>query len=81
MSDLNQAIGQAAGVVFAIVVNGEERNAKSGDTVADLLRALGLENGRVAIERNFEILPRAEWADTKIAAGDRYEIVQFVGGG
>jgi thiamine biosynthesis protein ThiS len=46
-----------------------------------LLVALGLENGRVAIERNLKILPRAEWATTEIAAGDRYEIVQFVGGG
>lgn len=71
----------AQGTAFTIVVNGEERSAKSGDTVADLLVALNLENGRVAIERNLQILPRAEWAETRIAAGDRYEIVQFVGGG
>jgi thiamine biosynthesis protein ThiS len=35
----------------------------------------------VAIERNLEIVPRPKWAETKVAAGDRYEIVQFVGGG
>ena len=81
MSEINQAAVQAAGAVFAIVVNGEQRNAKPGDTVADLLCDLGLENGRVAIERNLQILPRAQWEETKIAAGDRYEIVQFVGGG
>jgi thiamine biosynthesis protein ThiS len=72
---------EATGAVFALVVNGEQRSAKRGDTVADLLCALGLENGRVAIERNLQILPRAQWAETKLAAGDRYEIVQFVGGG
>lgn len=72
---------QATDAVFAIVVNGEQRHAKRGDTVADLLCALGLENGRVAIERNLQILPRAQWAETKVAAGDHYEIVQFVGGG
>ncbi|HWY44069.1 MAG TPA: sulfur carrier protein ThiS [Candidatus Sulfotelmatobacter sp.] len=72
---------QATGAVFAIVVNGEQRAAKPGDSVMDLLLALGLENGRVAIERNLQILPRAQWAETKLAAGDRYEIVQFVGGG
>jgi len=35
----------------------------------------------VAIERNLEILPRPKWPETRVAAGDRYEIVQFVGGG
>jgi thiamine biosynthesis protein ThiS len=71
----------AHGAALAIVVNGEERSVKAGDSVADLLVALGLENGRVAIERNLKILPRAEWPATRIAAGDRFEIVQFVGGG
>ncbi len=66
---------------FSIVVNGEERAANPGATVTDLLRELGLDSGRVAIERNLEILPRPEWAETKVEAGDRYEIVQFVGGG
>ena len=71
--------GQSA--ALAVVVNGEELSVRSGDTVADLLRSLGLENGRVAVERNLKILPRGEWATTNVAAGDRYEIVQFVGGG
>jgi thiamine biosynthesis protein ThiS len=64
-----------------IIVNGEARTAAPGTTVSDLLRALALHPGRVAIERNLEILPRARWAETQVAAGDRYEIVQFVGGG
>jgi sulfur carrier protein len=46
-----------------------------------LLRELGLDLGRVAIERNLEILPRSQWMTTLVAQGDRYEIVQFVGGG
>lgn len=71
----------AQGAALAIVVNGEARSAQLGETVIDLLRALELESGRVAIERNLKILPRVEWASTAIAAGDRYEIVQFVGGG
>lgn len=67
--------------VIEIVVNGERREATEGATVADLLRALSLNSGRVAIERNLEILPRAVWAETVVAKGDRFEIVQFVGGG
>jgi thiamine biosynthesis protein ThiS len=77
MSDVTRGVGSA----FTIVVNGEERFAKAGDTVGDLLVTLGLQGGRVAIERNLKILPRAEWANTNIAAGDKYEVVQFVGGG
>ena len=64
-----------------IVVNGENRVSPPGATVSDLLRELNLPAGRVAIERNLEILPRPQWAETAVAAGDRYEIVQFVGGG
>jgi sulfur carrier protein len=66
---------------ISIVVNGENRAAKPGATVIDLLRELGLDSGRVAIERNLEILPRPKWTETKVEPGDRYEIVQFVGGG
>ncbi len=66
---------------ISIVVNGENRAAKSGATVVDLLGDLELNSGRVAIERNLEILPRQKWIETRVEAGDRYEIVQFVGGG
>jgi sulfur carrier protein len=66
---------------ISIVVNGESRAAKPEATVIDLLRDLGLDSGRVAIERNLEILPRPKWMETKVETGDRYEIVQFVGGG
>jgi sulfur carrier protein len=64
-----------------ITVNGENRAAPLDGTVLDLLRELGLDSGRVAVERNLEILPRSKWPETRFAPGDRYEIVQFVGGG
>ena len=66
---------------ISIVVNGEPKSAANDVTVSKLLETLGLHAGRVAIERNLQILPRSEWATTRVAAGDRYEIVQFVGGG
>jgi thiamine biosynthesis protein ThiS len=66
---------------ISITVNGEPMTAPSGATVTQLLESLALRTGRVAIERNLQILPRSEWASTQVAAGDRYEIVQFVGGG
>jgi thiamine biosynthesis protein ThiS len=65
----------------SIIVNGEMREAIAGVTVSALLNELNIRGARVAIERNLEILPRAAWGETKVVAGDRYEIVQFVGGG
>lgn len=67
--------------MIAITVNGEHRETKPGSTVTDLLQEMGLDPGRVAIERNLEILSRPEWQKTSVQSGDRYEIVQFVGGG
>ena len=67
--------------MIKIIVNGEERATKPGATVTDLLREMGLDPGRVAIERNLEILSRPDWQKTSLQPGDRYEIVQFVGGG
>ncbi|HYL86142.1 MAG TPA: sulfur carrier protein ThiS [Candidatus Angelobacter sp.] len=67
--------------MITITVNGEQRSAKPDSTVTDLLREMGLDPGRVAIERNLDILSRPDWQKTILEAGDRYEIVQFVGGG
>ena len=64
-----------------IEVNGESREIAPLSTVADLLRELGVQSGPVAVERNREIVPRAEHASTALSAGDRIEVVQFVGGG
>ena len=64
-----------------IQVNGESRETAAGTTVSGLLSQLGLRAGRVAIEYNLRILPKAKWAETTVMEGDRFEIVQFVGGG
>jgi thiamine biosynthesis protein ThiS len=45
------------------------------------LDALGVRGGRAAMEHNLQILLSAARSETKVAAGDRYEIVHFVGGG
>jgi len=64
-----------------IQVNGERKHLAADVTVRQLLEQLGLNPARVAIEYNLQILPKAKWEETRIAAGDRFEIVQFVGGG
>lgn len=64
-----------------IVLNGEEREVPEGLSVAALLAHLAIAPGRVAIERNLDILPRDQWESTRLVSGDRLEIVHFVGGG
>lgn len=64
-----------------VTINGEPREIPEEISVAGLLQHLSMESGRVAIERNRDILPRSEWADTRVQPGDSFEIVQFVGGG
>ncbi len=68
-------------IVQNVVVNGETHPVEDGSSVADLLRTLGLQTQHVAVERNREIVPRATFAQTPLASGDRLEIVTFVGGG
>jgi sulfur carrier protein len=65
-----------------VTVNGSPREiATASPTVADLLRAAGLEGKRIAVERNGEIVPKSRYGDTALADGDRLEIVGAVGGG
>jgi len=62
-------------------VNGEERRVPAGTRIRELLLELGVSTPRVAVERNREILPKAEYESTALAEGDELEVVEFVGGG
>jgi sulfur carrier protein len=62
-------------------VNGEPREVPEHTTVRRLIELLDLAGGPVAVERNGDVVPRAEHAATALAEGDVVEIVHFVGGG
>ncbi len=64
-----------------ISVNGEKRRLAAAPSVAGLLREMGLEGKRLAVERNGEIVAKSAHAETRLAEGDRIEIVIAVGGG
>jgi len=64
-----------------VTINGEPRGLEGPLTVAGLLDLLGLAGGKVAVERNREIVPRSTYGEVAVADGDRYEIVRFIGGG
>jgi len=65
----------------AVRVNGEEIRLPEGASVASVLERLRVSTPRVAVERNREIVPKAEYAKTRLATGDVLEVVEFVGGG
>jgi thiamine biosynthesis protein ThiS len=64
-----------------VTINGERREIPNGLTVIGLLDHLGMRGDRVAIERNLQVLPRAQWQETLVQQNDGFEIVQLVGGG
>ena len=64
-----------------VIVNDEPHDVHDGATVAELVGTLGLGTRRVAVEVNRTVVPRAEHAAWRLAAGDRVEIIHFVGGG
>jgi sulfur carrier protein len=65
----------------SVTINGEPHDIPSGLTLTALIAHLGLSDGPVAIERNREVVPRAEHGHVVVEAGDVLEIVHFVGGG
>ena len=70
--------------MFSIRLNGRARVIETIEDAAALdvvVAALGLTADRVAVELNGEIVRRAAWAATMVRAGDRLEVVHFVGGG
>lgn len=64
-----------------ISINGEQRTLEEGLTLQQLIAMLELENKRLAIEVNQEIVPRGEHASYTLKQNDKVEIVQAIGGG
>lgn len=64
-----------------VTVNGEPRGLETGIRLDQLLDELDLSGKRLAIELNREIVPRSQFADTRLNDGDVIEIVHAIGGG
>ncbi len=63
-----------------VKINGEELNV-AGRTVAEYLATTSYDPKRIAVERNGQIVPKAQYSETVLKDGDSVEVVSFVGGG
>ncbi|QQS02175.1 MAG: sulfur carrier protein ThiS [Austwickia sp.] len=64
-----------------VVVNGQPEPAAAGQSLQAFVAAAGYVLDRIAIELNGDIVPKAAYSERLLRAGDRLEIVQFMGGG
>jgi len=63
-----------------VKVNGTELDI-AGKSIAAYLADTNYDRKRIAVERNGEIVPKAQYSDTVLQDGDSIEVVSFVGGG
>ena len=66
---------------MTVTVNGERRELADGVTVADLVADLLVEARGVAVAVNSEVVSRSRWDGTRLAAGDRVEVLGAAQGG
>ncbi len=53
----------------------------AGMTLSAYLATTNYDPGRIAVERNGDIVPKTRYGDTVLQDGDSLEVVSFVGGG
>ena len=63
-----------------VKVNGIELEL-AGKTVEQYLATTDYDRKRIAVERNGDIVPKAQYGETVLRDGDSLEVVSFVGGG
>ncbi len=68
-------------IATSITLNGDPYPLDADTPLTALLERLNMRRGRVAVEINREIVPKANYDATIVRAGDHVEIINFVGGG
>ncbi|MCF6287112.1 MAG: sulfur carrier protein ThiS [Candidatus Hydrogenedentes bacterium] len=64
-----------------VILNGENRDVESGTTIQKLLDELKLDGNALVVQRNDDIIEKADYATIRLDENDQVELVQFVGGG
>ncbi len=64
-----------------IFLNGEMQHVENDLNIMTLIKNLNVENKRLAVEVNLDIIPRSQFKDYVLSQGDKVEIVHAIGGG
>ncbi len=67
--------------MIELTINGQPQQFEAALNVTQLIEHLALQNKRIAIERNGEIIPRSQFSEQQLMNGDQLEVVVAVGGG
>ena len=67
--------------MITIHLNGEQRDCDTNTNIDQLVTQLGLQDKRLAVEINQEIIPRSAFLQHALQDQDKVEIVQAIGGG
>ena len=66
---------------MTVIVNGKPMEVPEGSSVEDLLVRLKVRREFTAVALNREVTQRTRYAETRLADGDKVEIVHPMGGG
>ncbi|MTI49009.1 MAG: sulfur carrier protein ThiS [Firmicutes bacterium] len=64
-----------------MIVNGKEMTLEENSNVIDLLNKLNLDEEKVVVEINMEIISKEVYSERILNDDDKIEIVGFIGGG
>jgi sulfur carrier protein len=67
--------------VTSVTLNGEPRELPENATVESAVRELGAPNRGVAVALDGEVVPRGDWASTRVRDGQEVEVLRAVQGG
>lgn len=68
-------------MMITIVLNGQNKQIETDSNVLQLLEMLDLDNKRLAVEINQQIISRSSFSSYTLSESDKVEIVQAIGGG
>ena len=68
-------------MMINVTINGDTHSLNGDLSLVELLVKFDIEQDKVAIEHNKEIVPKTTFEQVMVSDGDQLEIVHFIGGG
>ena len=66
---------------MTVIVNGKKHEVAADTSIQDLLVGLNIDGSALVVQRNDDIIEKAEYGTIQLDENDILELIQFVGGG